>query len=136
MAGTYPWFERHQTVLARGMAAELTLDAAQSAVHHLLGAPGIASLTAACLTPEWAIDVAELERLVADTGDDTQRLLFHAAMALNDREQEVSLNELLQELDGEDLDRVLQAIAMVKRRQLTIQESPADLWIRATEPEQ
>jgi hypothetical protein len=34
------------------MAAELSLDAAQSAVYHLLGAPGIASLTAACLTTD------------------------------------------------------------------------------------
>ena len=45
----YPWFERHRDVLARGLAAEVALDAAQSAVYHALGAPAIASLTAACL---------------------------------------------------------------------------------------
>src|SRR5437588_4688166 len=49
------WFERHKGVLARGMAAELTLDAAQGAVYHVLGAPGIASLTAACLTTDRTI---------------------------------------------------------------------------------
>ena len=48
----------------------------------------------------------------------------------------VSLSELLAELDAEDLDRVLQAIAMVKRRQLTGKKSPTDLWIRAAEPEE
>jgi hypothetical protein len=48
----------------------------------------------------------------------------------------VSLSELLHELDGEDLDRVLQAIATVTRRQLTIEGSAADLWIRAAEPEE
>ena len=31
---------------------------------------------------------------------------------------------------------VLEAIAMAKRRQLTSQESPTDLWIRAAEPEE
>jgi hypothetical protein len=48
----------------------------------------------------------------------------------------VSLSELLAELDGEDVDRVLQAIAMVNRRQLTTPESPRDLWIRAAEHEE
>ena len=51
-------------VLERGLAAELTLDAAQAAVYHVLGAPGIASLTAACLTADRAIDIGRLERLV------------------------------------------------------------------------
>jgi len=102
----------------------------------VLGAPCIASLTAACLTAERGIDVARLAQLVKDTGDPRQLLLFEIAVALYDREEEeVSLSELLQELDGEDLDRVLQAIAMTKRRQLTSQETPADLWIRAAEPE-
>jgi hypothetical protein len=48
----------------------------------------------------------------------------------------VSLSDLLHELDGEDLDRVLQAIAMLKRRGVTIGESADDLWIRAAEPEE
>jgi hypothetical protein len=82
---------------------------------------------------------ARLAQLVKDTGDPRQLLLFQIAVALYDREEEeeeeASLSELLQELDGEDLDRVLQAIAMTKRRQLTSQETPADLWIRAAEPE-
>lgn len=83
----YPWFERHQDVLARGMAAELTLDAAQGAVYHVLGAPGIASLTAACLTADRAIDIGRLERLVMRDGDARQRLLFAVAAELYGREQ-------------------------------------------------
>lgn len=132
----YPWFERHEDVLGRGLAAELVLEAAHSALYHVLGAPGIASLTAACLTPDRAIDIGRLERLVKDSGGSRQLLLFQVAAELYDREQGVLLGELLHELDGEDLDRVLHAIAMVKRRQVTIQESPADLWIRAAEPEE
>ena len=115
----YPWFERHQDVLARGMAAELTLDAAQGAVYHVVGAPGMASLTAACLTTDRPIDVGRLERLVKKDGEARQRLLFEVAAELYGRKQGVSLSELLAELDGEDLDRVLEAIAVVKRRPIT-----------------
>jgi hypothetical protein len=132
----HPWFERHQDVLARGMAAELTLDAAQGAVFHVLGAPGIASLTAACLTTDRAIDLGRLEGLVKKAGEARQRLLFKVATELYSREQGVSLGELLAELDGEDLDRVLEAIALVKRRRSANQGSPDDLWIRAAEPDQ
>ena len=110
--------------------------ASHDAVYHVLGAPGIASLTAACLTSDRAIDLGQLERLVKDIGDARQALLFQVAAELYGREQGVSLNELLLELDGEDLDRVLQAIAMAKRRRLTVQGSAADLWIRAAEPEE
>ena len=131
----YPWFERHQNVLARGMAAELTLEAAQGAVYHVLGAPGIASLTAACLTTERAIDLGRVERLVKREGEARQRLLFEVAAELYGREQGVSLGELVAELDGEDLGRVLYAIAAVKRRQIASPRSPDDLWIRASEPE-
>jgi hypothetical protein len=56
------------------------------------------------------------------------------AAELYGRGQGVPLSDLLAELEGEDLDRVLQAIAMVERRQLTVPESPEDLWIRAAEP--
>ena len=73
----YPWFERHQHALGRGLAAELTLNAA--AVYHVLGAPGVASLTAACLTADRAIAIGELERLVRRDGDTRQRLLFAVA---------------------------------------------------------
>jgi hypothetical protein len=132
----YPWFERHQDVLARGMAAELTLDAAHSGVHHLLGAPGIASLTAACLTPDRAIDLGKLQELVKNGGAARQRLLFAVAAELYGREQGVSVSELLAELDGEDLDRVLYAIAVVKGRQIAGPGSADDLWIRAAEPDQ
>jgi hypothetical protein len=113
----YPWFERHQDVLARGLAAELALDAAHSAVYHVLGASGIASLTAACRTPDRAIAIGELERLVKPDGDTRQRLLFAVAAALYGREQDVSINEVLAELDGADLnprarvDRAAQAAA-------------------------
>ncbi|MGZ6662752.1 MAG: hypothetical protein ACXVHL_36130 [Solirubrobacteraceae bacterium] len=102
----YPWFERHQGALGRGPAAEPTVDAAQSAVYHLLGAPGIASLTAACLTTDRAIDLGELQELVKGGGEVRQRLLFAVAAELYGREQGVSLSELLAELDGEDLDHV------------------------------
>ena len=118
------------------MAAELTLDAAQGAVYHVLGAPGIASLTAACLTTDRAIDLGRLERLVKKDGEARQRLLFEVAAELYGREQGVSLSELLTELDGEDLDRVLYAIGVVKRRRIAIPVSPDDLWIRAAEPDQ
>jgi hypothetical protein len=131
----YLWFERHQEVLARGLAAEVALDAAHSAVYHVLGAPGIASLTAACLTSDRAIDIGEFQRLVGNGGDARQRLLFEVAAEQYGRGQSVSLSELLAELDGEDLDRVLYAIAVVKRRRITISGSSDDLWIRAAEPE-
>jgi hypothetical protein len=131
----YPWFERHQDVLARGMAAELTLDAAHQAVYHVLGAPGIASLTAACLTSDRAIDLGQLQELVRNGGEARQRLLFKVAAELYGREQGVTLTELLAELDGEDLDRVLYAIAVVKRPRAGIPGTPDDLWIRAAEPE-
>jgi hypothetical protein len=58
------------------------------------------------------------------------------AADLYGREQAVSLSELLAGLDGEDLDRVLEAIALVKRRRSANQGSPDDLWIRAAEPDQ
>jgi hypothetical protein len=100
----YPWFERHQEAVGRGLAAELALGAAHGAVYHLLGAPGIASLTAACLTSDRAIDIGRLERLVSESADARQRLLFEVAAELYDRPQGVSLSDLLHELDGEDLD--------------------------------
>jgi hypothetical protein len=130
----YPWFERHQHALGRGLAAELALNAAQAAVYHVLGAPGIASLTAACLTADRAIAIGELERLVRRDGDTRQRLLSAVAAELYGREQDVSLSELLAELDGEDMDRVLEAIALLKRRRSTSSGSPDDLWTRAAEP--
>jgi hypothetical protein len=52
------------------------------------------------------------------------------------KEQGVSLSDLLAELDGEDLDRLLEAIALVKRRRITTQRSPDDLWIRASQPDE
>ena len=85
----YPWFERHQDVLARGLAAEPALEAANGAAYHVLGAPGIASLTTACLAGDRGIDIARLERLVSETGDDRQHLLFEVAVALYDRGQDV-----------------------------------------------
>jgi hypothetical protein len=132
----YPWFEQHEGILALGLAAELSLEVPHRAVYHVLGAPSIASFTAACLTSDRSIDIYRLERLVKEKGDARQTLLFQVAAELYGSEEGVSLSELLAELEGEDLDRVLQAIAMVKRRRLTIPESPRDLWIRAAEPEE
>jgi cysteinyl-tRNA synthetase len=45
------------------------------------------------------------------------------AVELHGREQDVSLSELLAELDGENLDSVLEAIALLKRRRSTTQGS-------------
>lgn len=131
----YPWFERHEDALGRRLAAELALDSARSAVYHVLGAPSIASLTAACLNSDRAIDLERLEQLVSESGDRRQRLLFEVAGQLHGSDQNVLVSDLLLELDGEDLDRVLEAIAVLKRRQLTIPTSRADLWIRASEPD-
>jgi hypothetical protein len=78
----YPWFERHQDVLARGLAAELALEAAHHAVYQVLGAPGIASLTAACLTSDRAIDIGRLERLVTDIGNTTAAAVRGGGRAL------------------------------------------------------
>ena len=57
------------------------------------------------------------------------------AAELYGREQGVSLSELLAELDGEDLDRVLYAMGVLKGRRSTSSGWPDDLWIRASEPE-
>ena len=64
-------------------------EAANGAAYHVLGAPGIASLTTACLAGDRGIDIARLERLVSETGDDRQHLLFEVAVALYDRGQDV-----------------------------------------------
>jgi hypothetical protein len=69
------------------------LEATPSAVYHVLGAPSIASLTAACLTSDRAIDIGRLERLVGERGDERQRLLFEVAAELYGREQGVSLSD-------------------------------------------
>jgi hypothetical protein len=118
------------------MAAEPTLDAAHRAFYHVLGAPGIASLTAACLTTDRAIDLGRVERLVKLDGEPGSGCCSRWQPSLYGREQGVSLSELLADLDGEDLDRVLYAIAVVKGRQLASSGSPDDLWIRAAEPDQ
>jgi hypothetical protein len=132
----YLWFEQHEETLARGLAAELVVDVPHHAVYHFLAAPGIASLAAPCLTTDRSIDLARLERLVQDDGGARQLLLRQVAAELYGGEEGLSLSELLAELDGEDLDRVLQAIAMVKRRRFANPESPRDLWIRAAEREE
>jgi len=62
--------------------------------------------------------------------------LLQVADELYGNDEGVALRELLVELDGEDLDRVLQAVAMVKRRQVVVEDLPADLWIRAAEPDE
>jgi hypothetical protein len=56
---------------------------------------------------------------VNERGDRRQRLLFEVASELCSRER-VSLGELLVEFEGEDLDRMLQAIAMVDHCRLAI----------------
>ncbi|HWJ50192.1 MAG TPA: hypothetical protein VNR42_04170 [Solirubrobacteraceae bacterium] len=54
-----------------------------------------------------------------------QRLLFEVAAELYGRAQGVLLSELLAEFDGEDLDRVLYAMAVLKRRPSASPKSPA-----------
>jgi hypothetical protein len=56
--------------------------------------------------------------------------------AVRSRAGRVLLSELLAEQDGEDLDRVLEAIAVVKRHRIASAASPDDLWIRAYEPDE
>lgn len=70
-----------------------------------------------------------------DSDDRRARLLLDVAAQLHGGKQHVALSDLLGELDGEDLNRVLEAIAVLKRRKLGNQASPADLWIRAAEPD-
>ena len=132
----YAWFEQHRETLAHGLAAEQLLSTGDRAVYHVLGAPSIASLTAASLTPERAIDLDELAELVKSMGDERQRVLFDIAMELRaGSERKVTVDELLEQLHGEDLDRVLEAIAIRRRRGFRGVTAPTDLWIRAAEPE-
>lgn len=69
-------------------------------------------------------------------GDERQRVLFDIAMELRaGSERKVTVDELLEQLHGEDLDRVLEAIAIRRRRAFRGVTAPTDLWIRAAEPE-
>ena len=111
------WFEQHRKTLARGLAAEQLLNTGDRAVYHVLGAPSIASLTAGSLTPKRAIDLDELSELLERMGDERQRVLFDIAMELRSgSERKITVDELLEQLHGEDLDRVLEAIAIRRRR--------------------
>lgn len=132
----YAWFEQHRDTLALGLVAEQLLNTGDRAAYHVLGAPSIASLTAACLTAARAIDLTELGELVDRQGDERQRLLLDVAVELRSRiERQVTLAELLEQLRGEDLDRVLEGIAIRRRRAFRGVTAPTDLWIRAAEPE-
>jgi hypothetical protein len=93
--------------------------AAHSSVYDLPRAPGIACLTAGCLTSDRAIDRGQLQEPVKNDGEARHRLLFAITAEPYGCEQGVSLSELLAELDGEHLDRVLYAIAVVKGRPIT-----------------
>ena len=98
---------------------------------------GVSGVGARLDEPVGAVAAADrLDRLVKRDGEARRRLLFEVAAELHGSEQGASLSELLGELDGEDLARVLYAIAVVKRRQSTSPRSPEDLWIRAAEPDQ
>jgi hypothetical protein len=72
----HPWFERHQPDIVSGLVAELTLGAARSFVYDLPRAPGIACLTAGCLTRDRAIDRGQLQEPVKNNGEARHRLLF------------------------------------------------------------
>lgn len=69
-------------------------------------------------------------------GDARQRLLFEVAAELYGREQGVSSANCSPSSTAKTVDRVLEAIAMLKRRRSPTQGSPDDLWIRAAEPDQ
>lgn len=132
----YHWFERNQDVLALGLAAEQQLDTGNRAAYHVLGAPSIAPLTAACLNAERAIDLGQLGPLVEEQGNERQQLLLDVAIELRSGdEREVTLNQLLEQLRGEDLDRVLEGVAIRRRRPFRGTAAPTDLWIRAAEPD-
>jgi len=65
-----------------------------------------------------------------------QQLLLDVAIELRSGdEREVTLNELLEQLQGEDLDRVLEGVAIRRRRAFRGAAAPTDLWIRAAEPD-
>lgn len=132
----YHWFERNRDARALGLAAEQQLDTANRAAYHVLGAPSIAPLTAACLNAERAIDLGQLGPLVEEEGNERQQLLLDVAIELRSGdEREVTLNELLDQLHGEDLDRVLEGVAIRRRRAFRGVAAPTDLWIRAAEPD-
>ena len=132
----FDWFERNRDAVALGLAAEQSLNTVDRAAYHVLGAPSIASLTAVCLTAGRAIKLDQLAEVVEGRGDQRQRLLLDVAIELRSgADQQVSLNELLEHLHGEDLDRVLEAIAIRRRRAVRGAVVPTDLWIRAAEPD-
>ncbi len=94
----------------------------------MLGAPSIASLTAACLNAERAIDLGQLGPLVEEQGNQCQQPLLDVAIELRSGdEREVTLNELLEQLQGEDLDRVLEGVAIRRRRAFRGVAAPTDL---------
>jgi len=132
----YDWFERNRDAVALGLAAEQSLNTVDRAAYHVLGAPSIASLTAACLTAERAIKLNQLVGVVEERGDERQRLLLDVAIELRSgADRQLSLSELMEHLHGEDLDRVLEAIAIRRRRAIRGASVPTDLWIRAAEPD-
>ena len=120
----YPWFERHQDVLARGLAAELALDAAQAASTTSSARLG-SRRSRLPVSPPTGRSISVVSSGSSRSVEVRQRLLFEVAAELYGREQGVSLSELLAELDGEDLDRVLYAIAVLKRRPSASPRSPA-----------
>ena len=132
----YDWFERNRDAVALGLAAEQSLNTVDRAAYHVLGAPSLASLTAVCLTAERAIKLNQLVGVVEERGDERQRLLLDVAIELRSgSDRQVSLSELMEHLHGEDLDRVLEAIAIRRRRAIRGASVPTDLWIRAAEPD-
>jgi hypothetical protein len=128
----FDWFERNRDVLARGLASEQQLNRSDRAVYLVLGAPSIAALTAACLTADRAIELDRLAYLVEERGDRRQQLLLDVAIELRSGDGgQVLLDELLEHLHGEDLDRVLEGIAIRRGRAFRGRAAPTDLWIRA-----
>lgn len=83
----YPWFERHQAVLARGLAAELTLDGRKARSTTSSARPGSRRSRPACLTTDRAIDLGHLQELVKNGGKARQRLVFAVAAELYGGEQ-------------------------------------------------
>jgi hypothetical protein len=128
----YPWFERCENALAWGLAAEYELDVIYGAAYHVPGAPSIAPRTARCLISGRGIDRDRLEKLAGEEGDRRQQLPVGVATRISDGERDSLLSDALGELDGEDLERVFEAIAAVRNRKLAIDGSRADLWIRAS----
>jgi len=108
-----PWVESNRRVLALGLAAEWVRDAPERAVRHLLGSPTLAHVAAPLVDRHGNFD---LDGIVAAAQTNTQRLLLALAEWLSaDHHENSPPISTLSHLDGADLQRALEAIAIAHR---------------------